>query len=308
MPNEIGLPHLTDESQAFSLVTEEDRLKFASRPDTAKPKKVRLPWLAIIVLAVIVLGGIFAGTISRKDPGFLDVYNHTLPPGREFWFGTDTLGRDVFACIWFGGRISIFIGVLATLVSTILAAIYGAFSGMAGDMTDTVMMRFTEIMLSIPSLLLVIFLQAIAGPANIVSLALIIGLCGWFSIAKVVRTEVRQIRNSEYVLAAKMMGGNFGHILVKHLLPNFFPSIMFMVVMNVRAAILAESTLSFIGIGLPLKVISWGSMLSLAEKALLTDAWWIILIPGAVLVIFFLCLTSIGNFLRGRFDLQNNNL
>ena len=144
-------------------------------------------------------------------------------------------------------------------------------------------MRFTEIFLSIPSLLLVILLQAIMGKANILSLSVVIGITSWTSIAKVVRTEVRQIRNSEYVIASRCMGGSFFHILWKHLAPNFVSSIMFMVIMNVRSAIISESTLSFMGIGLPIEVISWGSMLSLSEKALMTNSWWIIFIPGAFL-------------------------
>ena len=106
------------------------------------------------------------------------------------------------------------------------------------------------------------------GRATIGSISIVIGLTSWFGIAKIIRTEVRQLRSSEYVIAAKCMGGSFWHILWKHLAPNFVSSIMFMVVMNVRSAIVAESTLSFLGIGLPLDVISWGSMLSLAEKAL----------------------------------------
>ena len=124
---------------------------------------------------------------------------------------------------------------------------------------------YTHLILSIPNLLLIIFLQAIMGRATIGSISIVIGLTSWFGIAKIIRTEVRQLRSSEYVIAAKCMGGSFWHILWKHLAPNFVSSIMFMVVMNVRSAIVAESTLSFLGIGLPLDVISWGSMLSLGR-------------------------------------------
>ena len=120
------------------------------------------------------------------------------------------------------------------------------------------------------------------------------------AIFKVVRTEVRVLRESEYVQAAKCMGGSFFHILRVHLAPNFLPSILFMVIMNVRSAILAESTLSFLGIGLPLEIISWGSMLSLSEKALLTGSWWIIVIPGLFLIATLLSLTEIGNAVRRR--------
>lgn len=146
------------------------------------------------------------------------------------------------------------------------------------------------------------------GTPSAWSIALGIGLTSWTSIAKVVRTEVRQLRASEYVIAAKCMGGSFFHILRRHLAPNFFSSILFMVVMNVRSAIIAESTLSFMGLGLPIEVVTWGSMLSLAEKALMTDAWWILLIPGAFLVVTLLCITNLGDYLRSRTSRKESNL
>ena len=129
---------------------------------------------------------------------------------------------------------------------------------------------------------------------------LVIGVTGWAGIAKVVRTEVRRLRTSEYVLAARCMGGGFFHVLWEHLAPNFLSAILFMVVMNVQSAILAESTLSFLGLGLPLEVISWGSMLSLAQQALLTKSWWAVVIPGIFLVATLLSVTLLGNALRYR--------
>lgn len=208
------------------------------------------------------------------------------------------MGRDIFSMIWYGGRISLLIGALATLISTVLAIVFGAVSGCAPEWVDSLLMRFTEIFLSIPNLLLVILLQAVLGKASIFSISFIIGITSWPSIAKVVRTEVKQIRNSGYVIAARCMGGSFWHVLWKHLTPNFASSIMFMVVMNIRSAIIAESTLSFMGIGLPLEQISWGSMLSNADKALMTKSWWIILIPGLFLTVTLMCMTNLGNYLR----------
>ena len=134
----------------------------------------------------------------------------------------------------------------------------------------------------------------------LVVLSLVIGVTGWAGIAKVVRTEVRRLRTSEYVLAARCMGGGFFHVLWEHLAPNFLSAILFMVVMNVQSAILAESTLSFLGLGLPLEVISWGSMLSLAQQALLTKSWWAVVIPGIFLVATLLSVTLLGNALRYR--------
>ena len=283
------------------------------RPEPAAPeKKINrfrdFPWISVILLGIIVLCCLFAEVLMTKDPSYLDLKNFNAAPNAEFLFGTDTLGRDIFSGIWYGGRISITIGFLATLISTFIAVVYGSVSGIAPQWLDTLMMRFTEIFLSVPALLLVLFLQAILGQANVLTLSIVIGVTGWAGIAKIIRTEVRQIRSSEYVVASKCMGGRFFHILRKHLAPNFIASIMFMVVMNVRGAIGAESTLSFMGMGLPLEVISWGSMLSLAEKALLSGSWWIILIPGAFLVTLLMCLTNIGNYLRKSVNRKESNL
>ena len=229
-------------------------------------------------------------------------------PCREFWFGTDAMGRDIFSMIWHGGRISLFIGFFAAAVSTLIAIVVGAASGLAPKWLDELLMRLTEIFLSIPSLLLIVLIQAVLGSASVFSISLVIGLTSWTSIAKVVRAEVRQLRSSEYVVAARCMGAGFPRILRRHLAPNFLSSIMFMAVMNIRGAISAESTLSFMGIGLPLEVISWGSMLSLSENALSSGAWWIILIPGVFLVVTLLCVTNIGSYLRRQSNRKESNL
>ena len=273
------------------------------RPEPAAPirKQARcsgFPWISVLLLGSIVLCCLAAELLMTTDPTYLDLDHCNVAPNGEFLFGTDTLGRDIFSGIWYGGRISITIGFLATLISTVIAVVYGSLSGIGPVWLDVVMMRFTEIFLSVPGLLIVLFLQAILGEANVVTLSFVIGVTSWAGIAKIIRTEVRQIRGSEYVVASRCMGGRFFHILRRHLAPNFIASIMFMVVMNVRGAIGAESTLSFMGMGLPLEIISWGSMLSLADKALLTRCWWIILIPGAFLVTLLMCLTNLGNYLR----------
>ncbi|MBD5161810.1 MAG: ABC transporter permease [Oscillibacter sp.] len=260
------------------------------------------------ILAAVALGCLCCELFIPKDPAYMDLFHGSEAPNAEFWFGTDTMGRDIFSMIWYGGRVSLLIGFLSTAISTVLAILFGAASGLAPRWLDALLMRLTEIFLSIPSLLLIVLLQSILGKASVVSLSLVIGVTGWTSVAKVVRSEVRQLRSSEYVLASRCMGAGFFHILRRHLAPNFFSSILFMVVMNVRSAIAAESTLSFIGLGLPLEVISWGSMLSLSEKALLSGAWWIILIPGAFLVVTLLCVTEIGNWLRGEGDRRASNL
>lgn len=283
-----------------------------AQPTMIPPKKAKWyqgrPLFSTVLLAVIVLGCLLSELIMTCDPTYMDLQHSGMSPCREFLFGTDSMGRDIFSMIWYGGRVSLSIGILSTLISTAIAVIFGAASGCAPAWLDGLLMRLAEILLSVPSLLVIVLLQAVLGRASVLTLSLVIGFTSWTGVAKVVRTEVRQLRSSEYVIASKCMGGGFFHILRTHLAPNFVSSIMFMVVMNVRGAMVAESTLSFMGLGLPLEIISWGSMLSLAENALLTRAWWIILIPGAFLVATLLCITSLGNDLRKNVSRKQSNL
>ncbi|MBW9149022.1 ABC transporter permease [Clostridium sp. CM028] len=284
-----------------------ETIKVAKRKSFKKHINER-PYISIGMLLTIILGCIFYGIITKVDPSYMDLGNINVAPNSNFYFGTDSLGRNIFTMIWYGGRISLFIGVLATIISTTIAIVVGSLSGVASELVDDIMMRFTEIALSIPSILAMIFIQAMIGQANPVSLSIVIGLTSWMNISKIVRSEVRQIRNSGYILAAKCAGGKFFYILKKHLLPNFISSIMFMVVINIGSAIAIESTLSFLGIGLPLEIISWGSMLSLSEKALLSNYWWIILIPGIFLVVTLVCITNIGNYVRKKNNKEFSNL
>lgn len=281
-------------------------------PPSAAPRRRRRPGgaalCAMVVLGLLVLGCLCCGLIAPKDPAYMDLSHCSVAPCRDFLFGTDSMGRDIFSMIWYGGRLSLLIGLLSALLSGGIAIVLGALSALAPVWLDRLLMRGADILMSVPDLLLVVFLQALLGEPTALSIALVVGLTGWFRIARVVRTEVRRLRSSEFVLAARCMGGGFFYLLRRHLAPNFLSSILFMLVMNVRSAIVAESTLSFLGIGLPLDRITWGSMLSLSEKALLTDAWWIIVIPGAFLVVTLLCLTGLGSWLQDKSQRQQSNL
>src|SRR5699024_4443595 len=151
-----------------------------------------------------------------------------------------------------------------------LAVLVGTVSGLFGERLDDLLMRFTELLMSIPSVLLIIFLQALWGEADYISLSVVIGLTGWMNMSKLVRSEVRQIGESDYILAARTMEAGFWYILRRHLLPSFIPPLMFMVVSSIGQAMVAESTLSFLGLGLPLTEVSWGSLLSLSQEVMLT--------------------------------------
>lgn len=268
--------------------------------------KVNKPKFSVIVLSVIVLSCVFAEFVMPHDPKLLDTMNYNLAPCWEYPFGTDFMGRDIFSMIWYGGRISLAVGCITTIIATAIAIIYGTISAMTSEYIDDLMMRFLEIVLSIPSILLIIFLQAIAGKASVFTISLVIGITNWMMMAKIVRTEVKQIKQCEFVLVSQCMGGGFWHVLRKHLIPNFFSSILFMVVMTVRTAIIYESMLSFLGLGFPIDVPTWGSMLFLSEKALMTNSWWIIIIPGTFIVITLVCITNIGNYYRAKY--ANNRI
>lgn len=264
-----------------------------------QPQEKR-PYTAISVLAVIILGCILCEIFIPYDPTRMMLDKISMAPSAEHIFGTDTLGRDLFSVIWYGGRISITVGLLATLISTSIAVIYGTAAGLVADRLDDLMMRATEILMSIPHILMVIFIQAIWGEASVISISVVIGITGWMAVAKMVRSEVKQLRSAGFVLAARTMGAGFFYILRKHLMPNFMSAIMFMIVTNIGSAIAMEATLSFMGLGLPTDIISWGSLMSLSQRAMLTGAWWILIIPGVFLVITLICITDIGEYLRIR--------
>ncbi len=260
----------------------------------------RPPLISITILAVILAGCFICELFIPSDPTRMVLDQISQPPSASHIFGTDTLGRDLFSVIWHGGRISITVGLLATLISTVIAVVYGTAAGLANRKIDDLMMRFTEILLSIPQILMVIFIQAIWGDATVISISVVIGITGWMAVAKMVRSEVKQLRNAGFVLAARTMGAGFFYIMRKHLMPNFMSAIMFMIVTNIGSAIAMEATLSFMGLGLPTDIISWGSLMSLSQRAMLTGAWWILLIPGIFLVVTLICITDIGEYLRVR--------
>ncbi len=269
-------------------------------------KKQHAPVLSFVLLGILIVGCLCADFFC-KDPSYMDLANFSLAPSRAFLFGTDTLGRDLFSCIWHGGRISLTIGFLSSALSAVFAIVYGTASALAPIWLDRILMRVLDLLLAVPSLILILFVQAAVGK-SVLAMSIAIGACSWFSMAKVVRTQVRTVKQESFVVASQCMGGGFFHILYWHLAPNFLPSILFMIIMNVRNAIAEESTLSFLGLGLPIETISWGSMLALAQNAFVMRAWWMILIPGAFLIGLFLCLTEIGNWCRERLNHKQRQL
>lgn len=266
------------------------------------------PVWAIATFSGIVLLCLLANVVAPYDPAAMDSASINLAPSPVHPFGTDHMGRDLLSLVLYGGRASLVIGLLASLIATVIAVLYGTIAGLAGKHVDGFLMRLADLLLSVPSILLILFLQAMWGRATYLSLSIVIGVTSWMAIAKIIRSEVRKIGESDYILAAKTMGADFRYLLWRHLLPNYVSSILYMVVSNIGAAMITESTLSFMGLGLPLTTLSWGSLLSMSEQALLSDRWWIIVIPGAVLVLTLIAITEIGEYIRRRINRLYSNL
>ena len=278
------------------------------RKKTLREKLKGKPVFSMLLLLVVILGCVFANVVANHDPSGFYLQNLNTPPGKEFIFGTDSLGRDIYSLIWYGGRVSLAIGILGAAIITVIGVTYGCISGTAGAKVDSVLMRFTELCGSIPTLLMILILSAVFQAEDVISISIIIGITGWFALARIVRSEVRQIRNSDYVMYARLCGGGFGYVMYRHLIPNFVSAIMFMVISSVGSCITTESTLSFLGLGLPADVISWGSMLSLANKALIMNTWWVIVIPGMFLIVTLMCITRVGSFVRSEVNNKYSNL
>ena len=300
---------MTEPSDAFTIVGAGYR---THRPVFRKkrlPERLNgKPVLSVVVFSLIALGCLFSDLIVNHDPTELFLLNANEAPSAEFWFGTDSLGRDIYSIIWYGGRASIFIGVMSTAVITLIGVTYGCLSGSASGTVDGAMMRAVELLQSVPVLLSLLLILSLMGRQNEITISLVIGVTGWFALARIVRSEVRQIRNSEYILASRCMGAGFPFIMRRHLIPNFVSAVMFVVISSISTSMAMEATLSFLGLGLPVDVISWGSMLALADRALLLNAWWVILIPGVFLVVTLLSITGIGHYFRKKTNQGPSNL
>jgi peptide/nickel transport system permease protein len=244
-------------------------------------------WLAAIAGAAIL-----APLVAPYAPDALDLANRRAAPSLAHWFGTDDLGRDTFSRALFGGRVSIAIGLLSAVVAAALGVTVGAAAGYAGGWTDTVLMRATDAVLSVPRLLLLMVAAATLQP-TLPALVILVGIVGWMETARVTRAAVRSLVSSEYVIAARAAGAGHLRILGKHLLVNASGAIRVAAVLAVGRAILVESALSFFGVGVQPPSASWGSMLYQAQSSMSTEPW-LALFPGVCIVVTVATLTALS--------------
>jgi peptide/nickel transport system permease protein len=232
-------------------------------------------------------------------PSDIDLLAPLEPPSSKHWFGTDKLGRDVMAGMIHGSRISLSIGFVAVGIAVIIGVILGALAGYFGSWADIAISRLFEIMMSIPTFFLLITVAAIFRPSIFLTMV-IIGLTSWVGIARFTRSEFLRIRNLDYVTAAIAIGVSNRKIMFQHILPNALAPVIVSVVLGIAGAILVESSLSFLGIGVPAELVTWGSILNEASGA--TFAWWLAVFPGFAIFITVLAYYLVGEGLREVLD------
>jgi peptide/nickel transport system permease protein len=233
-------------------------------------------------------------------PNDVDVIHRLQPPSREHRFGTDDLGRDVLSRMIHGARVSLMIGFTATAISLLVGSLLGAIAGYYGGAADWIVSRLIEVVLCFPFLLLVLGIVALFRP-SIWTLMIALGLTNWTTEARYVRGELLRIRDLDYAVAARASGARDGRIILRHLLPNALAPVLVSATFGVAYAILTESALSFLGVGVPLPTATWGSILSVAEEYI-DSAWWLMVFPGIAIFLTVASFNLIGDRFREAID------
>lgn len=256
---------------------------------------VRTGW---ILLGILAAAALLAPLLAAADPAQIDLEERLLPPSARHWMGTDQLGRDLFSRMLYGARISLAVGLVATGLATAVGIGVGAIAGYRGGWIDTLLMRAVDVLLCFPSIFLILAAVAFVGP-NAANLMVILGLTGWMGLARLVRAEALSLKEREFVLAARAYGAPEGRIILRHLLPNAMAPVLVHATLGIAAAILTESGLSFLGIGIQPPIPSWGNILA-EGKATLGYAWWLTALPGAAIFLTVLGCTLLGEGLKRR--------
>ncbi|BBA69935.1 oligopeptide ABC transporter permease [Geobacter sulfurreducens] len=253
-----------------------------------------------MVVVVLFAISFLAPYITPWDPDAIDAYRVLLPPSAEHWFGTDELGRDVFTRVIYGARISLKVGFVSVGIAVVIGTVLGLVSGFYGGLVDTIIMRFVDIMLCFPTFFLILAVIAFLEP-SIWYIMAIIGLTGWMGVARLVRAEVLSLRERDFVLAARALGASDVRILFRHVLPNAVSPVLVSATLGVAGAILTESALSFLGIGVQPPTPSWGNILT-SGKDYIEFAWWLSLFPGGAILVTVLAYNLLGEGIRDALD------
>ncbi|MCP4405499.1 MAG: ABC transporter permease [bacterium] len=262
----------------------------------------RLAVVGLIVFVLILLSAVFAPLICKYDPLAIDLRMMLKPPSAEHIFGTDKVGRDVFARVIYGGRISILVGLGSAFGAALIGVSFGCYAGYKGGWFDAFLLRASEIFMSFPQIILVLLLVSITGQ-SLMNLIIIFTLSGWGSMYRMTRAKMLSLREEEYVQALCAFGLNSLKICYKHILPNALGPIMVNITLSTAMFILQEAGLSFLGLGVPLQIATWGNILNAAQDLrILQNYWWLWLPVGIMISLFVLSVNFIGDGLRDSTD------
>jgi len=262
----------------------------------------RLAVFGLIVFSVIFLASVLAPLLTPWDPTRINLRAISQPPSWDHWLGTDKTGRDVFSRLLYGGRVSILVGLGSALASALIGVVIGCYMGYVGGWLDAIVMRISEAIMAFPEIILVLMLVSIVGQ-SLVNIMLIFILGGWCGIYRLVRAQMMSLREEEYVQALRTFGLGRGLITFKHILPNTLGPVMVNITLSTAAFILQEAGLSFLGLGVPLSIPTWGNILNVAQDlSVLQNNWWLWLPVGVVISLFVLSVNFIGDGLRDATD------
>lgn len=263
--------------------------------------KNKLAISAFVFLVLLIIMAIIGPIISPHSITEQKLMNQNQPPSSEYWFGTDNLGRDIFSRTWYGARISLFVGIVAAIIDFIIGVLYGGFSGYKGGKIDHFMMRIVEVLYGLPYLLIVILIMVVIGP-GLATIILALSITGWIGMARIVRGQVLQIKNYEFILASKTFGTKTSRIIRKNLLPNTMGPIIVQMTLTVPSAIFAEAFLSFLGLGIQAPLTSWGVMADEGLSAILTGQWWRLFFPTLFISLTMFAFNVLGDGLQDALD------
>lgn len=263
-------------------------------------KQNKIAMLSLCVLVILCLMVVIGPAISGYKFEETDVKAINVSPNAKHWFGTDSLGRDLFARVWIGGRVSLLIGVIGTIISVTIGMMYGGISGYLGGKIDHYMMRIVEILVSIPSLVMVILLSLYLG-SGMFSLILALTAFGWIGTARMVRGQVLQIKEQEFVMAAISLGASPLRIIIKHLIPNTLGIIIVGITFSIPGLIFSESFLSFMGLGVQIPNTSWGALAATARENIMFYPYQIFF-PSLMIALTMLSFSLLGDGLRDALD------
>ncbi len=273
---------------------------FLAREFWPRFRRNRLALSGLIMVGALFLVSLLAPWLAPYDPNYIDIQAILMPPSSAHWMGTDSLGRDVFSRIIYGARISLKVGFVAVGLATFIGVILGAVAGYYGGWVDNLLMRLVDLMLCFPTFFLILAVIALLEP-SIWNIMVIIGLTSWMGVARLVRAEFLSLKEREFIQAARALGAKDSRIIFRHLLPNALAPVMVSATLGVAGAILTESALSFLGLGVQPPTPSWGNILT-AGKDNIEIAWWLSVFPGLAILVTVLSYNLLGEGIREAID------